>query len=121
VPHFDPDDSSSKLDISAPAKGILKSISEGIRTLVVLDEKLAQLGKESDSTRSEVHTLQEKVFYLIGKLEEFDKRIAERFSDLNVRLSEVDKRIDSKVELSVRNHLTDFDNRPPRHTSAHKS
>jgi hypothetical protein len=30
----------SNLDISAPAKGILKSISEGIRTLVVLDENL---------------------------------------------------------------------------------
>jgi hypothetical protein len=54
-------------------------------------------------------------------MEEFDKRIEGRFLELDKRLFEIDKRIDSKVELSVRDHLTDFDRRVQRPTSLHKS
>jgi hypothetical protein len=110
-----PIESGSKLDISAPAKGILKSISEGIRTLVVINEQLAQIGKDADRTRSELHALEEGVFRLLGKIEEMDKRIAERFSEFDKRLSEIDKRIDLKVELAVRVRLEDFNKRGPRH------
>jgi len=94
-----------KVDLSTSAKGILQSISEGIRTIIVLDEKLALLGKEGDRTRSEVRTVVENLSRVLGKIEEMDKRVAERFAELDKRLAEVDKRIDMKIELAVRDRL----------------
>src|SRR5258708_195297 len=116
----------SNIDAVTSAKGLFKSISEGIRSLVVLDERLAHLGKENERSRSEVRTAVENLFRTMGKIEEMDKRLSERFSELDKRLSEFDKRIDMKVELSVRDRLERLDksesNRvsvPPRHS--HKS
>lgn len=90
------------------SKGLLQSISAGIRNLVILDEKLAALARENEKARSDVGRLQELVYRLVGKVEETEKRLSERFAELDKRLAEIDKRIDLKIELAVR---TEFDKR----------
>jgi hypothetical protein len=52
---------------SPPGLGI-KSLSDGIRTLIVIDEKLVQLGKEGEGTRSEVRIVIEKYSGLLARL-----------------------------------------------------
>jgi recombinational DNA repair ATPase RecF len=89
----------------ASNKGVLRSLSEGVRTLLVLDEKLVALGKEADRSRTDVRALQEAVYRLIGKIEEQDKRLSERFGGRDKRLGEMDERIAIQVELAVRNEL----------------
>jgi hypothetical protein len=102
--------------ILLPTRGVLRSLSEGVRNLLVLDEKLVALGKEGDRSRTDVRALQEAVYRLIGKIEEQDKRLSERFGELDKRLGEMDKRIALQVELAVRNEI---DRRAP--TSGRKA
>ena len=99
----------SKMGNAATAKGILKSISEGIRTLVVIDERLAALGEEGKKTRAEVRTLVENLSRLMGQFEERDKRLSERFSELDKRLSQSEKLVELKVELAIRDRLEKLD------------
>jgi hypothetical protein len=89
-------------DLAASGKGLLQSLSEGVRNLLVLDEKLVALGREGDRARADVRALQEAVYRLLGKMEEMDKRLGERFAELDKRLGEMDKRIDVQIELAVR-------------------
>jgi hypothetical protein len=89
------------MDPLVSSKGLLKSLSEGVRNLLVLDEKLLGLGKESERSRGDVKALQEIVFKLVGKIEEMDRRLGERFTELDKRLAEMDKRIAAQVELAV--------------------
>lgn len=49
--------------------------------------------------------LQEAVFKLLGKVEEMDKRLGERFGELDKRLAEMDRRIGMQVELAIRKEL----------------
>jgi hypothetical protein len=109
------------MDVSATAKGILRSLSEGIRTLVVLDEKLSLLGKENDRRSIEIRTAIENLSRLVGKLDEMDKRITERFSELDKRLVEFERRIDIKVELVVRDHLDKLEPPAPSRISVRNS
>ena len=92
---------SSKDDLTSRGKGLIQSLSEGVRNLIVLDEKLAGIGRENERSRGEIAKLQEAVFRLIGKTEEMERRLADRFAELDKRLAEIDKRIDLKVELAV--------------------
>lgn len=103
-----------KSDSLSQAKGLIQSLSEGIRNLLVLDEKLGGIGRETDRARIEIAKLQEISNRLLGKLEEMEKRFAERFNELDKRLSEVDKRIDLKVELAVRNQLPETQTSKPK-------
>ena len=86
-------------------RAFLKAFLRGIRTLIVLDEKLSFLGKEGEKTRAEVRSLIESLARLTGQTVEADKRISERFSELDKRLSEIDKRIDLKIEIAMRDYL----------------
>ena len=92
-------------DLAASGKGLLQSLSEGVRNLLVLDEKLLALGKEGDRARVDVRALQEAVFRLLGKVDEMDRRLGERFAELDKRLGEMDKRIEVQIELAVRKEL----------------
>jgi len=91
--------------LAASGKGLLQSLSEGVRNLLVLDEKLLALGKEGDRARADVRALQEAVFRLLGKVDEMDKRLGERFAELDKRLGEMDRRIELQIELGVRKAL----------------
>lgn len=104
-PHGDPVAKESTLPDS---KGLLQSISAGIKNLVILDEKLAALARENEKSRADVAKLQEIVYRLVGKVEETERRLGERFAELDKRLAEIDKRIDLKIELAVRH---EFDRR----------
>jgi hypothetical protein len=92
-------------EIRGEAKSLLKSLFEGLRTLVVIDEKLAALGKEGELARRELQTALNNLHRLIGKVDEMEKRFIERLSDFEKRLSDIDKLIDYKVELSIHKQL----------------
>lgn len=99
------------MEPTSTARGILRSLSEGIRSLIILDEKLALLGKEGEMTRSELRKTAEKLAELIGKIGEMDRRVSERLAEFDKRLSEFDKRVDMKVDLAIRDQLAVLD--PP--------
>jgi hypothetical protein len=106
MPTAPPGEPPPKGDLLSQTKGLFQSLSEGIRNLLILDEKLGGIGRENERARSEIAKLQKITYRLIGKVEEMEKRFAERFNELDKRLTEVDKRIDLKVELAVRNEIT---------------
>jgi hypothetical protein len=83
------------------AKGILQSLSHGVRQLVVLEEKLTSLSKEDDRFRKSIEDLQAIVQRTAGTLTELDKRFAERFAELDKRLDETDRRVQVQIELAV--------------------
>ncbi len=87
------------------AKGILQSLSYGVRHLLLLEEKLAALSKEDERFRKSVEDLQAIVQRMLGSLFEMDKRIAERFAEYDKRLAEIDQRVQLQIELAVRNAL----------------
>lgn len=93
------------MDPLSSSKGLLRSLSEGVRNLLVLDEKLIALGKEGDRARSDLKELQRAVFRLIGKVEEMDKRLSERFSELDKRLAEMDKRVELQVAVAIQKEI----------------
>ncbi len=87
------------------AKGIIQSISQGIRQLLLLEEKLASLSREDDRFRRLIEDLQAIVQRMAGHLDGMDKRIAERFAEIDKRLAETDRRVQLQIELAVRNAL----------------
>lgn len=93
------------VEFPGQAKGILKALSEGLRTLLVIDEKIAALGKEADAMQTEVRASSEHLYHLIGKVEEMEKRFSDRMADLDKRLVEIDKRIDLQVQVATRDYL----------------
>jgi hypothetical protein len=66
---------------------------------------MVSLGREGDRARAEIRVLQELVFKLLGKVDEMDRRVGERFAELDKRLAEIDKRITMQVELAVYKEL----------------
>src|SRR4051794_27746354 len=93
------------------AKGIVQSISQGIRQLLLLEEKLTSLSKEDDRFRKSIEDLQAIVQRMVGGLAEMDKRIAERFTECDKRLAETDRRVQLQIELAVRNALDKRDSK----------
>ena len=72
----------------------MKSISEGVRTIVTVTERLSDLRTEAAALRSDLHRLAEVVYRIVGRLDGIEQRF-----------SEVDKRIDLAVKLAVREEL----------------
>ncbi len=93
------------------AKGIVQSLSHGIRQLLVLEEKLTSLSKEDDRFRKSIEDLQAIVQRVLGVLTEMDKRVAERFAEIDKRLAETDRRVQLQIELAVRNALDKRDSK----------
>ncbi len=87
------------------AKGLLKSISQGVRELVVLEEKLTAFSREIDRLQRSVVDLQAKTERMLGILGEMDKRITERFVELDKRLAATDKQVQLQIEFAVRNAI----------------
>ena len=56
------------LEISGEAKGIFKTLAEGLRTLIVINEKLAHLAKEGDRSRQDLQKSLEKLHVLTGTI-----------------------------------------------------
>ncbi|SRR6266851_7396076 len=80
---------------------LLRSISEGVRTIVTVTERLSDLRTETAALRSDLLRLGEIVY-----------RIAGRLDGIEQRFGEVDKRIDLSVKLAVRDAL-DRQGNPP--------
>jgi len=87
------------------AKGLLQSLSQGVRQLIVLEEKLTSFSKEDDRSRKSIEDLQAIVQRVLGTLIGMDKRITERFTEFDKRLAETDRRVQLQIELAVRNAL----------------
>jgi predicted nuclease with TOPRIM domain len=73
---------------------LLRSISEGARTVITVTERLNDLRGEQATLRAELNRLAESVYRLTGRADGIDQRFAE-----------VDKRIDAVVKLAVRDEL----------------
>jgi len=86
-----PDDRSPGL---RQATTLLRSISEGVRTIVTVTERLSDLRTEAATLRSDLQRLAELVYRTAGRLEGVEQRFAE-----------VDKRIDLAVKLAVKDEL----------------
>lgn len=78
---------------------ILRSISEGVRTIVTVTERLNDLRAETNALRSDLNRLAEAVY-----------RIAGRLDGIEQRFSEVDKRIEMAVKLAVSEELKRLNN-----------
>ena len=82
-----------------PASGttLLRSLSEGIRTVVTVTERLNELRTEIVALRSDLNRLAESVYRIAGRLDGIEQRFAE-----------VDKRVELTIKLAVRD---EFDRR----------
>ena len=78
---------------------LLRSISEGVRTIVTVTERLNDLRTETVRLQTDLHRLAESVCRIAGQLDGVEKRF-----------SEVDRRIELAVKLAVREEL---DSREP--------
>jgi len=89
---------------SGPARRttLLRSISEGVRTIVTVTERLNDLRTEAAALRGDLH-----------RLAEFIYRIAGRLDGIEQRFSEVDKRVDLAIKLAVKE---EFDRRDDERT-----
>jgi hypothetical protein len=76
---------------------LLRSISDGVRTIVTVTERLSDLRTETKGLRGDLHRLAELVY-----------RIAGRIDGIEQRFGEVDKRIELAVKLAVKE---EFDRR----------
>ena len=65
---------------------LLRSISEGIRTIVTVTERLSDLRTEATAVREDLHRLAEVVYRIAGRLDGIEQRFAE---------------IDKRIELAV--------------------
>jgi hypothetical protein len=82
---------------SAPATTLLRSLSEGVRTVVTVTERLNDLRTEIVALRNDLHRLAESVYRIAGRLDGIEQRFAE-----------VDKRTELTIKLAVRD---EFDRR----------
>jgi hypothetical protein len=70
---------------------LLRSIGEGIRTIVTVTERLSDLRTEATAIRADLHRLAEIVYRMAGRLDGIEQRFAE-----------IDKRIELAVKLAVK-------------------
>jgi predicted nuclease with TOPRIM domain len=82
---------------SAPGTTLLRSLSEGVRTVVTVTERLNDLRTEIVALHNDLHRLAESVYRIAGRLDGIEQRFAE-----------VDKRIELTIKLAVRD---EFDRR----------
>jgi phosphoglycerate-specific signal transduction histidine kinase len=75
-------------------RGLLRSISEGVRTIVTVTERLSDLRAEAAAFRNDLLRLAEVVH-----------RIAGRLDGIEHRFGEVDKRVELAVKLAVKEEL----------------
>lgn len=73
---------------------LLRSLSEGVRTVVTVTERLNDLRTEIVALRSDLNRLAESVYRIAGRLDGIEQRFAE-----------VDKRIDLAIKLAVRDEV----------------
>jgi hypothetical protein len=73
------------------ATTLLRSISEGVRTIVTVTERLNDLREEATAARGDLHRLAEIVYRIAGRLDGIEQRFAE-----------IDKRIELAVKLAVK-------------------
>ena len=73
------------------ATGLLKSIGEGIRTIVTVTERLNDLRTEMPALRTDLNRLVENVSRIAGRLDGIDQRF-----------TEVDRRSEITIKLAVR-------------------
>lgn len=86
-------------------KSVFKSLSDGVRQLLLLDEKLTGLAKEDERFRGQITELQKIVGNVGGIIGEMDKRINERFAELDKRLAEIDRRTKAEIKLEIRDEM----------------
>lgn len=73
---------------------ILRSISEGVRTIVTVSERMQDLRTESVALRQDMQRLTEIVYRLAGRLDSIDQRFGN-----------IDKQVELTVRLAVRDEL----------------
>ena len=78
---------------SRPAT-ILRSISEGVKTIVTVSERLHDLRSEGVALRQDLQRLAEAVYRIAGRLDGIDQRFVN-----------VDKQVELEVKLAVRDEL----------------
>jgi hypothetical protein len=78
----------------AGATTLLRSISEGVKTIVTVTERLTELRTEAAALRGDLYRLAELVYRMAGRLDGVEQRF-----------NEVDKRTDLAVKLAVREEL----------------
>lgn len=86
-------------------RGVVESLSAGMKHLFMLDEKLADLAEEDAALRHLVMRTQRTAERLVGIVEQMERRFEDRLDDLDKRLAEIDRRIALQIELSVRNEV----------------
>jgi len=89
-----PERPTTSRDASAHATTLLKSISEGVRTIFTVTERLNDLRAENLELHADLKRLIENVSRIAGRLDGFDQRFAD-----------VDKRIELVVKLAVRDEF----------------
>jgi predicted nuclease with TOPRIM domain len=76
------------------ATTLWRSVSEGVRTIVTVTERLNDLRTETTALRNDLNRLAERVYQTVGRLDGIEQRFAE-----------VDKRIDLTIRLAVREEI----------------
>jgi hypothetical protein len=83
---------------AASATTLWRSVSEGVRTIVTVTERLNDLRTETTALRNDLNRLAERVYQTAGRLDGIEQRFAE-----------VDKRIDLAVKFAVREEIERLD------------
>lgn len=73
---------------------LLRSISEGVRTIVIVTDRLKDLQQDAKELHEQVRLLSAEVARLSGRLEAIDQRF-----------TEVDKRVELAIKLAVREEI----------------
>jgi len=76
---------------ASAATTLWRSVSEGVRTIVTVTERLNDLRTETTALRNDLNRLAERVYQTVGRLDGIEQRFAE-----------VDKRIELAVKVAVR-------------------
>ncbi len=79
---------------AASATTLWRSVSEGVRTIVTVTERLNDLRAETTALRNDLNRLAERVYQTAGRLDGIEQRFAE-----------VDKRIELAVKVAVREEI----------------
>jgi predicted nucleic acid-binding Zn-ribbon protein len=79
---------------TASATTLWRSISEGVRTIVTVTERLSDLRTETTALRNDLNRLAEKVYQAVGRLDAIDQRFAE-----------AEKRVELAVKVAVRDEV----------------
>jgi predicted nuclease with TOPRIM domain len=76
---------------------LLRSLSQGIRAIVTVTERLQDLRAEAVALRGDLQRLAESVYRIAGRLEGIEQRF-----------TEVDKRVELAVKVAVKEAIEDL-------------